>query len=281
MKTDCIEVIVSTAADPGEMVGLMREDEPLGAWQEENLLHLFWPEEEWRPAILTDLCRVLAGLDPSVDLESISIRAIADQDWNASWLASLQPVKIGRHFRIRQSWNSCDPSFAGIELVIDPKRAFGSGYHATTQLLVEWLENIVKGGEQVLDIGTGSGILAMAALRLGARSAVGIDNDPEAIECAQENAQANGFRGELSLRTSTLEEIGPVQYDLVVANLDRKTILTLCPLIRRHLKEGCMAYLSGLQNTDFEEVCKAVSVIGGRIVARRDREDWIAVSLIF
>ena len=281
MKTDCIEVRVVTAVDPGELVGRMREEEPLGVWQEVNILHLFWPEEKWHPAILSDLRCVLSELDPAVDLESLSVHTISDQDWNAVWLASLQPVRIGHQFIIRQSWNSVDPFFAGIELVIDPKRAFGSGYHATTQLLVEWLEDGIRGGERILDIGTGSGILAMAALRLGAASAVGVDNDPEAIECAQENAQANGFGGELKLQTSSLEQLSPGQYDVIVANLDRKTILELCPLIRSYLKEGHPAYLSGLQSTDLEDVRDAVTIAGGRIEALREREEWIAVSVVF
>jgi len=281
MKMDCIEVRVATAVDPGELVARMREDEPLGAWQDQEILHLFWPEEQWHPAILSDLRSVLSALDPAANLESLRVSTIGDQDWNAAWLASLQPVRIGRRFRIRQSWNPGDPSFSRIELVIDPKRAFGSGYHATTQLLVEWLEDVIRGGERVLDIGTGSGILAMAALRLGATSAVGIDNDPEAVECAQENAHANGFGDELNLQASSLEQLGPGQYDLIVANLDRKTILELCSLIRSHLREGCLAYLSGLQNTDFEDVRKTVSIAGGRITARREREEWIAVSISF
>jgi ribosomal protein L11 methyltransferase len=281
MKTDCVEVRVVTAVDPGELVGRMREEEPLGAWQDENILHLFWPVEKWHAAILSDLRCVLSELDPAVNLESLSVRTVGDQDWNAVWLAAMQPIKIGRQFRIRQSWNRVDPLFAGIELLIDPRRAFGSGYHATTQLLVEWLEDSIRGGERVLDIGTGSGILAMAALRLGAASACGIDNDPEAIECAQENAQANGFNGELKLQTSSLERLSPGQYDLVVANLDRKTILELCPLIRSYLKEGHLAYLSGLQNGDFQDVREAFSIAGGRIEARREREEWIAVSVVF
>ncbi len=281
MKKDCVEIKIATGADPGEAVGRMREEEPLGVWQDGNTLHLFWPEEKWYPAILSDLRRVIAELDPAADLETLSMSTIADQDWNAAWLASLQPVRIGRRFRIRQSWNPPDPSFAGIELVIDPKRAFGSGYHATTQLLVEWLEDSIRGWERVLDIGTGSGILAMAALRLGAGAAVGIDNDPEAIECAQENAQANGFEGELKLQTSSLEELSPEPYDLLVANLDRKTILALCPLMRDHLKEGCRAYLSGLQNADFEDVRHAVSAVGGRVEARRERDEWIALAVSF
>ena len=123
---------------------------------------------------------------------------------------------MGRIAAADYSWNTrphsselarADPEFSGIELVIDPRRAFGTGYHATTQLVVEWLEAHVRGGGVVLDVGTGSGILAMTAIRLGAASALGVDNDPVAVECAREYAVLNGFGPELELRVASFEDL--------------------------------------------------------------------------
>jgi ribosomal protein L11 methyltransferase len=112
-----------------------------------------------------------------------------------------------------------------IEIVLDPKRAFGTGRHATTRMLLEWLEDVRQGGESVLDVGTGSSLLAVMALRLGARRAVGLDHDPVALECAQKYALADGFGSELSLQDSPL----PLNQsaELVLANLDRPTLLHL------------------------------------------------------
>jgi len=94
MKMDCVEIKVATATDPGDVVGRMREEEPLGVWQDENTLHLFWPEEKWYPAILSDSRPVIAELDPATDLEALSMITRADPDWNAAWPASLQQVRI-------------------------------------------------------------------------------------------------------------------------------------------------------------------------------------------
>ena len=151
---------------------------------------------------------------------------------------SLQPIRLGERILVRQSWNSAPVPDGGFELVIDPKRAFGTGYHATTQLIASWLEEMIRGGERVLDVGTGSGILAMAALRLGASSALGIDNDPEAIECAQEYAAVNDFGAELELRVAALEDLGSGQFDLVLANLDRNTLMRYFADFRKHVSAG-------------------------------------------
>ena len=164
--------------------------------------------------------------------------------------------------RIRQSWHAADPEFRGIELVIDPKRAFGTGYHATTQLVVEWLEEHIRGGERVLDVGTGSAILAMTAIRLGAASALGLDNDPVAVECAAEYAALNGFGGELELRVASFEDLDAGKFDVIVANLDIRTLPRLCEFLKRLMADGAIACLSGLQEQDYEEVAAALAQAG-------------------
>ena len=115
-----------------------------------------------------------------------------------------------------------------LEIILDPKQAFGTGHHATTRMLLEWLEDRIQGGEAVLDVGAGSGILAMVALRLGARSAIGVELDPVAVACARDYAVENHFGPELTWVCGTLRDVPhPVTPDLVLANLDRQTLLLL------------------------------------------------------
>ena len=209
----------------------------------------------------------------------LTIRAVPDQDWNAEWAKSLKPIRIGRQVRIRQSWHESDAAFDGIELVIDPKRAFGTGYHETTQLVIEWLEDHILGGERILDVGTGSGVLAMAAIRLGAAMALAVDNDPVAIECAREYCGANGFGPELELRAASFEDLEGIGYDVVVANLDIRTMPSFCPHLRRLLKPGGLACLSGLQPQDFQEVSEALARVGLHASGRTGREEWIALTI--
>ena len=274
-----IEVSLRTDVDSGELLAMLQDGESLGSWEKDGILHLFWPEDRWNAAALEDLKNVLAQMGMDVRDEDLTVTAVPDQDWNATWAASLQPILLGRHVRIRQSWHAADPEFRGIELVIDPKRAFGTGYHATTQLVVEWLEAHIHGGERVLDIGTGSAILAMTAIRLGAASALGIDNDPVAVECAAEYAGVNGFGGELELRVASFEDLDEGKFDVVVANLDIRTLPRLCEFLKQLMADGAIACLSGLQEQDYEEVAAALAKAGLTITARRQRDDWLSLSL--
>ncbi len=194
MSRNYIEVRVETGVDSGEILALLEGPAPEGAWEAGGAVHLFWSEESWDAALLDELCGVLARLGSPVRPGKLSVVSVPDQDWNQTWARSLRPVRVGRRILIRQSWNRAEAPPDAVELVIDPRRAFGSGYHATTQLLAEWLEGEVRGGEHVLDVGTGSGILAMVSLRLGAACALGIDNDPVAIECARDYAAVERVR---------------------------------------------------------------------------------------
>jgi ribosomal protein L11 methyltransferase len=276
---DFIEVVIQTNIDSGELLGMLRSGGSLGAWESDGFLHLFWPEDQWNPAAFADLTQVLMQMGVEDRENLLTIRSVPDQDWNAEWAKSLRPIRLGRHLRIRQSWHEPDPAFDGIELVIDPKRAFGTGYHATTQLVIEWLEDHIGGGERILDVGTGTGVLAMAAIRLGAASALAVDNDPVAIECAWEYCSANGFGPELELRATSFEDLEAVGYDVVVANLDIRTMPGFCPHLRRLLKPGGIACLSGLQPQDFDEISEALARVKLHICGRTNREEWIALTI--
>jgi ribosomal protein L11 methyltransferase len=276
---DFIEVVVRIDIDSGELLAMLEGGESLGAWESDGHLHLFWPENRWNPAALAELKSALTRLGVENPENLVTIRSVPDQDWNATWAASLNPIRLGRRIRIRQSWHERDAAFDGFELVIDPKRAFGTGYHATTRLVIEWLEDNLRGGEQVLDVGTGTGILSMAAIRLGAVSALAIDNDPVAIECAREYHDANGFGSELKLEVASFEDLDPHGYDIVAANLDIRTMPHFCPHLPRLMKSGGIACLSGLQPQDFNEISEVLAEAGLNIVARTDHDEWIALTI--
>jgi ribosomal protein L11 methyltransferase len=277
MQSDYIEVCIRTDVDSGEILGMLIDCERLGSWEENGVLHIFWPEDRWNAAALADLKEVLGRFGIDAGEANLVVGSVPDQDWNAKWAASLKPIILAKKIRIRQSWNEPDPDFNGIELIIDPKRAFGTGYHVTTQLVVEWLEENIRGGERVLDVGTGSGILAMSAMRLGAMSALGIDNDAVAIECAREYAAGNGFGPELDLRVSSFDTLKEGSFDIIVANLDNRTMPLFCKCINRLLKPGGIACLSGIQDQDYEEVAAGLEQI--TIVGKQKREDWLSLSL--
>jgi ribosomal protein L11 methyltransferase len=277
MSSDFVEVSLQAEVDSGELLARLRDSETLGCWEKDGCIHMYWPESQWTPWALADLKRALCEMGAEIAIPSLEIRHVQDQDWNATWAASLHPIRLGRRVRIRQSWHSPDADFEGVELVIDPKRAFGTGYHATTQLVIEWLEARIRGGERVLDVGTGSGILAMAAIRLGAASAMAIDNDPVALECAREYAAVNGFGPELDLRAESVADLKSGNFDVIVANLDGKTMPLLCATLASLMNAEGDACLSGLQPQDYEEIGDALTRAGLRIKSRLEREDWLSL----
>ncbi len=277
MDKKFIDVAIRTSFDSGELMGALDKSEYLGSWEEEGILHIYWPGEKWDLNVLEDIKRVLAGY--GIDEADLTINALEDQDWNATWAASLNPIRLGRKVRIRQSWHPPDPAFAGIELVIDPRRAFGTGYHATTQLVIEWLEERIRGGERILDIGTGSGILSMVAIRLGAGTALAVDIDPVAVDCAGEYAEANGFGPELEFRVGTFEDLQSNRYDVIVANIDGRTLPGLSGHLPELLEETGTACYSGLQQQDLDEVEKSLLNTGFRITSQMRRGEWLALEI--
>ena len=281
MSENYIEAVFRADADSGEILAMLRDGEELGCWENDGVIHIFWPESRWSPDALQDLRRAMSmfGIDP--DAAGLTINAVPDKDWNATWAASLTPIRLGQRIRIRQSWHSPEDGFDGIELVIDPRRAFGTGHHATTRLVIEWLEKRLSGGERVLDVGTGSGILSMAAIRLGAASALGIDNDPEAVECAREYARVNGFGAELEFLVGSFDDCPEGDFDIIVANIDGKTLPSLCPELARFLKPGIPSEsricLSGLQEHDMEEITAALNRAGFTVKNKTSKEEWLAL----
>jgi ribosomal protein L11 methyltransferase len=195
---DWIQVDVQTLLDAGELLGVLNDPDVTGAWQEQDGIHLYWPAARCGPDTWQGLRLALTQLGHPDPAGALTINHLADRDWNAQWSRLVEPIRIGQVV-IRPSWRSLALNPGDIELIIDPKQAFGTGHHATTQLLIEWLQEVVTPTDRVLDAGTGSGVLAMVAIRLGAAEAVGEDFDPVAIECARDYAQVNGFDARLTL----------------------------------------------------------------------------------
>ena len=284
MSEGWIDVQIRTAVDAAELLGLLADPVIQGGWEEQGVVHLYWPKPQWNMEARARLSRALQILDPGASTESdIRVEELPDQDWNRQWAQSVRPIRIGRRIVIRPSWEPVALQAQDIEIVLDPKQAFGTGHHATTRMLLEWLEDLVHGGEFVLDVGSGSGILAMVALRLGAASALGVECDAVAVDCARDYAAENRFGDNLQLRSGTLKEVDPqgeLRPDLVLANLDRQTLLLLGDELAQYVSHGARLLLSGILLEQEQEILEAFSRVGAMFSQRREQEGWVALELL-
>lgn len=275
-RPSILEVKIPACVDGPELSGLLACPEFLGLWEQDGELMIYWQGGE--PPMRQYLHEALALLNATISNEAIQIQLVEYQDWNAQWAASVKPIRIGRRIGVRPSWATMDMPEEGIEIVLDPKQAFGTGHHATTHLLMEWLEEMSEWKDcRVLDVGTGSGILSMVALRLGAMSALGIDLDPVAVDCAKEYAVINGFTDELDLQCCRMEDLAPQAFEIIVANIDRRTILEISPGFSRLRSSTTQLFLSGLLQEDEFEVVEELTNQGWDQKAIREREGWIAL----
>lgn len=246
-----ISVDVAAAADAPEERPRVEESDaaPEAAWGRNRVTALFRPEADVRAALRSALCA--AGLPPSTPWR---IERIADRDWVEASRAQFQPVRISPRLWIVPSW--CPPPDPrAVNVVLDPGLAFGTGTHPTTRLVLRWLEAHVRGGESVIDFGCGSGILAIAAMKLGAGAALGVDIDAAALLAARANAVQN----RVPIRfCADVEEIDRPA-DLVVANILANPLVVLAPLLARLTASGGRLALSGILAEQAPEVCAAYS----------------------
>ena len=281
MMQEWIDVSIHSAVDPGELLGLLDDPHVRGAWEDQGVTHLYWSRDHWSGDQLGQVRAALDQLDPSGQSSgAVHVGNLPHQDWNRQWAQSVKPLHVGRRIVIRPSWEAVMLQSNQFEIILDPKQAFGTGHHATTRMLLEWLEELIHGGETVLDVGAGSGLLAMAALRLGAKSAVGVEIDPVAVDCARECASQNAFGPELELICGTLSDVAVgMRPDLVVANIDRQTLLLLADGLAAYGVAGSRLFFSGLLVEQVDEVMTRYASLGLYLVHRREHEGWVALEL--
>ncbi len=183
------------------------------------------------------------------------IEQIEDKDWEREWMDNFHPMRFGQRLWICPSWRDI-PDPQAVNVLLDPGLAFGTGTHPTTALCLQWLDSLDLEGKTIIDFGCGSGILAIAALKLGAAKAIGIDIDPQAIQASRDNAQRNGVSDRLELYLPK-DQPEALKADVVVANILAGPLRELAPLIRVLPVSGGFLGLSGVLASQAEGVCEA------------------------
>jgi len=217
-------------------------------WPEITLVALF-PGDTVPELVL----HALEAFDAGLDLAGAQFREVADQDWERAWMDQYEPLKFGARTWI-VPWNMEAPAEAegGVIVRLDPGLAFGSGTHPTTSLCLQWLDGLDLRGKAVLDYGCGSGILALAALKLGAQRAVGVDNDPQALAASADNAERNGVGERLAVYAP--EDEPDARYPVVVANILASALDALAPRLADRVEAGGQIALSGILQGQEQEL---------------------------
>jgi ribosomal protein L11 methyltransferase len=204
-------------------------------------------------------------------------RPVAEADWAEAWKEQLRVLHVGQRIVIRPSWLDYTPAPEDIVIDLDPGMAFGTGLHPTTQLCLEALEKLTQPGTKVLDIGTGSGILAIAAAKLGAATVTAVDNDPMAVKTARENAAANGVPGIVNVARGSLEDVAG-RYDLVVVNILARIIADMLRGgLESRMRPGGKIVTAGIIIDQETQVIKALEQGDFALSERQQRGDWVCL----
>lgn len=245
-------------AEPGE--------DAKGWWASNQVVALL-PEEIAPEVFVAEITARQNGVEPRYRVDEIE-----EQDWVKLTQSQFDPIRVSERLWITPTWHE-PPADNAVNIVLDPGLAFGTGSHPTTWMCLQWLDQVIKGGETVLDYGCGSGILAIAALKLGAASAVGVDIDTQAMTASRANAEQNGVEAHFCLPDANPD----AQYDVVLANILANPLRLLAPLLAHHTRAGGRLVLAGLLQEQAEELI-AIYSTWFDMENDHSREGWARLS---
>ena len=233
-------------------------------------------------ASMTRLKEALSSLGLSMD-----VSVLPDTDWSESWKDNYPPQEVGDTLLILPCWLADQPTHRK-KIILDPGLTFGTGAHPSTRMVLQAMEQLVRPGFHCLDLGSGSGILSIAALRLGAASAVGVDIDPKAEDIARENAAYNHFAapaftaltGNVTQDKALMDTLAAKSYDLVLVNIVADVIIGLAPVLPDFLTERSTLICSGILDTRLQDVTAALENAGLAVTAVKAEEDWRCLTAV-
>lgn len=216
----------------------------------------------------------------------MEVTPLAEENWEESWKCNYPPQEVGKNLVVLPYWLADTDAHGRIPIVLDPGLTFGTGAHPSTQMVLETMEDVVKPGAICLDLGSGSGILSIAALRLGAKNAIGVDIDPKAEDIARENAAYNGFTspdftactGNVTEDKALMSRLSQGSYDVLLVNIVADVIIGLAPVLPQFMNENTTLICSGILDTRLQDVLTALEKAGLAVNATKAKEDWRCVS---
>jgi ribosomal protein L11 methyltransferase len=264
-----------------QVIGLVSQLGFEGIWEDGTSLRCYIATERWDGALLPEVERVLrmAVSSSRTPAPTVNVRTIEDENWNAQWEATIKPIHVTDRIVITPTWAAYRPEPHEVLILIDPKMSFGTGYHESTRLALLLLQRHIRHRPSVLDVGTGTGVLAIAAVKLGARSALGFDTDEWAYNNAIENAVLNGVRDSVHILHGDITAAPAGEFDLIICNIQRNIIESLLGELRRRLAHGGTLILSGLLRTDGESIRQSLRAASLHVVEELIENEWLALAV--
>jgi ribosomal protein L11 methyltransferase len=269
-------------ADPlltDALIGILGQIGFEGFWEDEDCLKAYIRLDRWSPALAEEVEATLTLVARSSrnPVPRMAVEMVAHRNWNEEWEKTIQPIAVTDKIVITPSWHSYSALPGNIVLTIDPKMSFGTGYHESTRLVLHLMESRITPGMNVLDIGTGTGILAIAAVRLGAATAFALDTDDWAYRNACENVLTNGVADRVTVLHGDLSTAPRTEFDLILANIQRTIIVEILADTKRLLHSEGSTILSGLLLDEEDLIKTSLSQLSLQIVDRKSENEWLAL----
>jgi len=265
--------------DPELLSGLMWEFEITGLLENDDHISVFTSDNSSANEELFSFALMKLKNEKLIESFRMEKEILEDKNWNEIWEQSREVIRVSDKIVIKPTFKEYSAKPDEIVLTIDPKMSFGTGEHQTTKLILRLLEKIVKPGMKVLDVGSGTGVLAIASVKLGASRAVAVDFDEICLENCKENCVLNGVVNSVQILTGEIDDVIEKDFDLILANIQKNVLLEIADKIKSKLKSSGIVILSGLLESDKDAIEKKYHSLGIRTLQIEKMDEWIAIVL--
>ena len=256
---------------------ILWELEITGINEEVNCLKVFADEStNLNPDIISSFLRKLQNEKLLFNF-TVEEKILEEKNWNEEWERSINVIEISDKIIIKPTFRNYEEKSGQVIISIDPKMSFGTGEHSTTKLMLHFVEKYVKDGMKVLDVGSGTGILAIASIKLGAKSAIAVDNDEWCLGNGKENCELNKVSDKIDVRLGLVQDIPDKDFDLILANIQKNVLIEISSEVANHLAEKGKLVLSGLLGSDENDIKEVYEKFGLKMIDRQQMGEWIAV----
>ncbi|NWF49261.1 MAG: 50S ribosomal protein L11 methyltransferase [Ignavibacteriaceae bacterium] len=251
-----------------DIKGITEEENQLVVYSDENINSLY-----------NSVKTLLEELKKNGIIRNFEIteELVEDKNWNEEWEKTITPIQVTDKIIITQTFHQYDPKPGQLILTIDPKMSFGTGEHQTTKLMLSMIEKYITGGERVLDVGSGSGVLAIASVKLGGSSAIAVDHDEWCLENAAENCKLNNVEKQVEVKLGEISSIKENNFDTILANIQKNVLMEIASEIATRVIENGVVILSGLLKEDENDIIDEYSKYGFSLLEKGEMDEWIVL----